>query len=62
MEEALRRYFTCGSNFLWKMVIWKRHYAKHKDSYGLPDNGVTPNKSSLKATATQKDEIDEICA
>lgn len=61
IEDALRRYFTCGSNFLWKMVIWKRHFAKHQDVYNLAGNETGPTTPSLRMLARKANEDDEVC-
>ncbi|XP_064486130.1 uncharacterized protein LOC135398660 isoform X2 [Ornithodoros turicata] len=60
VEEALRRYFTCGSNFLWKMVIWKRHFARHRTEYGLPNVTGQPTQATRSKGAANTDE-DELC-
>ncbi|XP_070386835.1 uncharacterized protein [Dermacentor albipictus] len=61
IEDALRRYFTCGSNFLWKMVIWKRHFAKHQHVYNLAANETGPTTPSLRMLARKANEDDEVC-
>ncbi|KAL3214331.1 hypothetical protein MRX96_007132 [Rhipicephalus microplus] len=61
IEDALHRYFTCGSNFLWKMVIWKRHFAKHQDVYNLAGNETSPTTPSMRMLARKANEDDEVC-
>lgn len=62
VEDALRRYFTCGSNFLWKMVIWKRHFAKHQSVYNLAANETGPTTPSLRMLARKANEDEEVCS
>lgn len=61
VEDALRRYFTCGSNFLWKMVVWKRHFAKHQHINNLSTNQTEPPTPSMKAVARMASENEEVC-
>lgn len=61
IEDALRRYFTCGSNFLWKMVVWKRHFAKHQHVNNLSTNQTEPPTPSMKAVARRASENEDVC-
>lgn len=61
IEDALRRYFTCGSNFLYKMVVWKRHFANHLHVNNFSTNQKEPPTPSMKAVARRASENEDVC-